>query len=419
MNKHILHYSKISFFIFVFVILTLGSCGRRGGGNGQLVGVKDRPKWKGVNPYGMVYIKSGNFTAGPGDEDISNSFISRPKSVSVNGFYMDETEVSNNEYRQFTNWVADSIAHILLGDVYENDRGEEVIDWDFDVDWEDESLDEMYYQGEDMIQGKRELNKEALLYKYDYYDLKSAATDRTNSPRGSFIVEKEVKIWPDEFCWIRDFSYSYNEPMTMAYFSHPAYDDYPVVGINWEQASAFCQWRTDLWNSNEDVKLFESFQLPTEHEWEYAARGGHQLTPYPWGGPGLRNAKGCPMANFKPGRGNYAEDGGQYTVKVDAYDPNDYGLFNMAGNVSEWTSSSFHENAYSFVHDLNPDLKYNASEDDPEALKRKVIRGGSWKDIGYFLRSGVRDWEYQDSARSFIGFRCTLPFIGRSIDDFN
>lgn len=124
------------------------------------------------------------------------------------------------------------------------------------------------------------------------------------------------------------------------------------------------------------------------------------------------------MANFKPGRGNYPEDGGFYTVKADAYFPNDYGLYNMSGNVAEWTSSAFHENSYSFIHDLNPDFRYDASDDDPEAQKRKVIRGGSWKDIAFFMQTGTRHWEFQDTTKSYIGFRCALTFLGRSINDF-
>ena len=90
----------------------------------------------------------------------------------------------------------------------------------------------------------------------------------------------------------------------------------------------------------------------------------------------------------------------------------------MAGNVAEWTSSSFHENSYSFLHDLNPDLRYDATEDDAEAQKRKVIRGGSWKDIAFFLQTGTRHWEYQDTTKSYVGFRCALTFLGRSINDF-
>ena len=158
--------------------------------------------------------------------------------------------------------------------------------------------------------------------------------------------------------------------------------------------------------------------MPSEAEWEYAARGGRKLAPYPWGGYYVRNAKGCLLANFKPGRGDYTDDGGMYTVKADAYFPNDYGLYCMAGNVSEWTSSAFVENAYGLEHDLNPDVKYDAKDTDPEVMKRKVIRGGSWKDISYYLQTGTRHWEFQDSAKSYIGFRNVLTFLGRSINDF-
>jgi gliding motility-associated lipoprotein GldK len=148
--------------------------------------------------------------------------------------------------------------------------------------------------------------------------------------------------------------------------------------------------------------------LPTEAQWEYAARGGRSQVPYPWGGPYLRNKKGCLLANFKPGRGNYPEDGGLYTVRADAYWPNDFGLYNMAGNVAEWTSSLYYEGAYNFQHDMNPDIRYNAQESDPPRMKRKVVRGGSWKDIGYFLQNSTRAYEYQDTAKSYIGFRCVI-----------
>jgi len=127
--------------------------------------------------------------------------------------------------------------------------------------------------------------------------------------------------------WIRDFSYSYNEPMTKRYFSHPATGNYPVVGVNWMQATAFCQWRTHFLNAFLESKKRHrksDFRLPTEAEWEYAARGGvHNRCTL--GNYYLRNKKGCLLANFKPGRGNYPEDGGFYTVRADAYWPNDFG----------------------------------------------------------------------------------------------
>ena len=145
-----------------------------------------------------------------------------------------------------------------------------------------------------------------------------------------------------------------------------------------------------------------------EAQWEYAARGGRSQAPYPWGGPYLRNKKGCLLANFKPGRGNYPEDGGFYTVRADAYWPNDFGLYNMAGNVAEWTSSLYYEGGYNFQHDMNPDIRYNATASDFPRMKRKVIRGGSWKDVGYFLQTSTRNYEYQDTAKAYIGFRCVI-----------
>jgi sulfatase modifying factor 1 len=399
----------------------ISSCGTKQ--SGQLTGVIERPAWKGINPYGMVYIPSGTLHIGPSDQDITNTFVQRPKSISIQGFYMDDTEITNNEYRQFVYWVKDSLAHVYL-DHYITDEvtGDERIDWEFEIDATDESLQDLYYQGDDRFAGRQELDVSKMQFEYEWYDWQRAAHDRGKSPRTAFIKRKTIGIYPDTLAWIRDYAYSYNEPMTRNYFWHPAFDDYPVVGIDWHMATAFCHWRTKLWDTyqsiREDGVNSEDFRLPTEHEWEYASRGGHDLAPFPWGGYYLRNAKGCLLANFKPGRGNYPEDGGQYTVKADAYFPNDYGLYNMSGNVSEWTSTAYYENAYAFIHDLNPDIRYDAEDDDPEAFKRKVIRGGSWKDIGYFLQTGTRHWDYQDTTKSYIGFRCALTFLGRSVNYF-
>ena len=400
----------------VAIAIVFTSCGTRQ--TGQLIGVFDRPTWKGINPYGMVYIPSGTLHIGPSDQDVNNTFVQRSKSISIQGFYMDDTEITNNEYRQYVYWVRDSLAHSSLDHFLEDEDGNEVIDWEYEIDWTDETLDELYYQGDEKFAGKKELNISKLEYEYQWYDWQAAAHDKTGS-RTKHIKKETTIVYPDTLCWVRDFAYSYNEPMTRNYFWHPAFDDYPVVGIDWKKANAFCFWRTKLWNSfSANGVNSEDFRLPFEHEWEYAARGGRELAPYPWGGYYVRNAKGCLLANFKPGRGNYPEDGGMYTVKADAYFPNDYGLYNMAGNVAEWTSSSFHENAYSFLHDLNPDMRYDAKDDDPDAFKRKVIRGGSWKDIAYFMHTGTRHWEFQDTTKSYIGFRCALTFLGRSINDF-
>ncbi len=402
-------------------LILLSSCGVTE--EGQLTGVEDRPSWTGLNPYGMVYVPSGTGHIGQSDQDIFHAYTQRPKAISIQGFFMDDTEITNNEYRQFVYWVRDSIAHAIMGDYIEvGDNGDEILDWEYELDYTGEDLAEMYYEGDNAFDGKKELNTEKLTYSYQWIDWKGAANrSKSGVTRTSLIqTEDDVEVYPDTLSWIRDFAYSYNEPFTRNYFWHPAFDDYPVVGVNWKQAKAFCHWRTKLWNKykGEDEPNTEEFRLPTEGEWEYAARGGRDLAPYPWGGYYVRNAKGCLLANFKPGRGNYPEDGGQYTVKADAYFPNDYGLYNMAGNVSEWTESAYVENAYRFQHDLNPDVKYDAKDSDPDVYKRKVIRGGSWKDISYYLQTGSRHWEYQDTSKSYIGFRCALTFLGRSINDF-
>jgi gliding motility-associated lipoprotein GldK len=401
------------------------SCGKLGKSkskglpnDGQLHGVSLGNAYSMPKPPGMVYVPQGTFHMGPSDEDISYSFTARNRQISINGFWMDATEITNNEYRQFVWSVRDSIAATILNYKKPGGDGVEIIDQKkaATIKWNDpkilEQLNAMIVTPDNRILGKKELDADKLVYRSETFDYKEASKrENAGKPRSQFIVKKDIKIYPDTLVWIRDFSYSYNEPMSKRYFSHPSFGNYPVVGVSWKQATAFCEWRTNYLNSFLESKkrIAESdFRLPTEAEWEYAARGGRSQAPYPWGGYYLRNKKGCLLANFKPGRGNYPEDGGFYTVRADAYWPNDFGLYNMSGNVAEWTSSLYYEGAYNFQHDMNPDIRWNAKDSDPPRMKRKVIRGGSWKDVGYFLQTGARNYEYQDTSKSYIGFRCVI-----------
>ncbi len=417
------------FYLVAFIAITTlsTSCKKSGsksgsGGyavdKGQLIGVAPGSKWSLPKPPGMVYIPPGTFHMGSSDEDLSYALTARNKSVSINGFWMDATEITNNEYRQFTNWVRDSIAAKLMGYIKAGNDGNEYIDWKKAnaIKWGDkatmEKVDAIIVTPDNRLFGKKELDANKIVYQSEIFDYKAAAQNRDVSiPRSKFIIKKAIPVYPDSLCWVRDFAYSYNEPMAKKYFSHPAFGNYPVVGVSWKQATAFCEWRTHYLNAylESKKKTAESdFRLPTEAEWEYAARGGRSQADYPWGGYYLRNKKGCLLANFKPGRGNYPEDGGFYTVRADAYWPNDFGLYNMSGNVAEWTSSLYYEGAYNFQHDMNPDIRYDAKETDKPRDKRKVLRGGSWKDVGYFLRTGSRSYEYQDTTKSYIGFRCVV-----------
>ncbi len=417
------------FYLLAFVAMgsSVTSCkmlsGKKRSGSipndGQLYGVAPSAKWDMKKPVGMVYVPQGTFHMGPSDEDINYAFTARNKQVSISGFWMDATEITNNEYRQFTGWVRDSIAAKLMGYVKQDPAsGEERIDWAKakTIKWGDkatiEKIDAIILTPDNRIFGRKEIDAKKIVYQSEVFDYKAAANNRdVTIPRSAFILKQQIPVYPDSLCWVRDFAYSYNEPMAKKYFAHPAYGNYPVVGVNWKQATAFCEWRTIALNSYLESKKKSSetdFRLPTEAQWEYAARGGRSQAPFPWGGPYLRNKKGCLLANFKPGRGNYPEDGGFYTVRADAYWPNDFGLYNMAGNVAEWTSSLYYEGGYNFQHDMNPDIRWTAKDSDPPRMKRKVLRGGSWKDVGFFLQTSTRNYEYQDTSKSYIGFRCVI-----------
>ena len=424
------------------IVGLLSSCGQSG--NGELVGVQKRDAWNPTDPYGMVFIPQGSFVMGPSDQDVPFANVSAAKRVSVGAFYMDETEITNNEYRQFTNYVRDSLAHLILGeagieghlieeDQFGNFLDQPRINWKTKIRWNDQEVreileDDMYVSSRERFNSQREFDTRKFIYKYQNLDLQDAAIkeNRENDATGGrdrseFLSTEELAVYPDTLVWMHDYAYSFNEPYTKNYYSHSAFDDYPVVGITWKQAVAFTKWRTLMINKFRKASkqpMLPDFRLPTESEWEYASRGGLDLSPYPWGGPYTRNNKGCFLANFKPLRGNYTADGGIKSIKVGSYNPNGFGLFDMAGNVSEWTSNAFDESAFSYSHDMNMDYHYNASEEDNQVLKRKVTRGGSWKDIAYFIQNSTRSFEYQDTAKSYIGFRCAIDFLGRDKKDF-
>ncbi len=442
-------------FLYTLVVLFMASCSNSG--NGELVGTRGKSKpFYQPDPYGMVFIPMGSYTMGAGDEDFTHSHMIQPKTISVSAFFMDETEITNDKYRQFVFWVRDSIARTILGDVNpeeflieENEKTGEIFDppflnWKTDIDWNSEdqdirdAIEEMYLPEHERFFRRKEIDTRKLMYEYYWVDLHAAAkkdfsedadyrnAGLANRPQGlrdrSVYVRKEtIAVYPDTLAWIHDYTYSFNDPLTEKYFWHSAYDNYPVVGVNWKQARAFCVWRTEFLNAHLRSKKggidLAEFRLPTEAEWEWAARGGYSLNPYPWGGPYTRNEKGCFLANFKPLRGNYIADGGLRTVIAAHYPPNDWGLYDMSGNVAEWTNSAFDPSTYNFTWDMNPNYTYNAKEDDPPVMKRKVIRGGSWKDIAYYLQVTTRAYEYQDTSKSYIGFRCIQPYLGRNKGD--
>ncbi|GAA0740213.1 MULTISPECIES: gliding motility lipoprotein GldK [Flavobacteriaceae] len=444
------------FALLTAVLALLVSCGS--GDRGELVGVKGK-KWHPEKPYGMTLVPGGAFIMGKSDDDLAGVQDAPTRTATVRAFYMDETEITNSEYRQFVNWVRDSIIRTNLAIIaddfgltpddggtgefafkdadttnmsvyekymidnysglgptgYEGRKLNHDVDLIFDTseypdEYYAEVMDTMYLPIEESYNGQRTWDVKKFKFQYTYMDIKKAAKNK-NLRRKDVLITEEVEVYPDTTAWIRDFAYSYNEPMHNDYFWHDAYGDYPVVGVSWKQANAFCQWRTLNKNGYQKSKgkaFVNSFRLPSEAEWEYAARGGLQGATFPWGGPYTKNDRGCFMANFKPLRGDYAADQALYTVEADAYEPNDYNLYNMAGNVSEWVYGSYDPGSYEYSSTINP----NVNDPDNE---RKVVRGGSWKDVAYFLQVSSRDYEYADSARSYIGFRTVQDYMGTEV----
>ena len=445
--------------ILILLISLAYGCGSGGNSKGDLVGVETKSKWNSETPTGMVLVPGGTFTMGKQDEDPIGALNTPARTSTVRPFYMDETEITNSEYKQFVFWVRDSIVRTKLalmaefssdpatgpladyqfqdttdngnmyvkymmtnygslGDVNSPTLGR-FLNWEEDLvyDINDlpsveyvEVLDSMWLPLEESFDGKRMMDVRKFKYEYSWLDQEAAA--RQGTTRKDQIIREVIEVYPDTTVWVKDFAYSYNDPMHQDYFWHQAYGDYPVVGVSWHQSKAFASWRTkvknDYLSSRKNGVRVPHFRLPSEAEWEYAARGGLEYGKYPWGGPYTTSDRGCFLANFKPARGDYAVDGALYTMEAKSYNRNGYGLYNMAGNVSEWTGTAYNEASYYFGSTMNPNVEDRLNH-------RKVIRGGSWKDVAYFLEVSSRAYEYADTARSFIGFRTVQDYLGTDL----
>ncbi len=331
----------------------------------------------------LVFIQGGRTTLGSYEEDILNSRDNLERTVTVASFYMDETEVAN-------------------------------------IHW----LEYLYYV---QLDSSREFYESAL---------------------------------PDTTVWARELAF--NDPYVEHYLRYPGFRYHPVVGVTWVQANDYTKWRTAVVNQKlaeenglEDIPetsggripletgvVLPDYRLPTEAEWEYAAQAliGTQWLDenqthkrlYPWDGHSLRNPYGKQMgyflANFKRGRGDYAgiagklNDGAMITAYIYEYPPNDFGLYNMAGNVNEWVQDVYRPLSFQDFEDLNPvrrndyqDAEENYDTENYNSLvsdRVRVFKGGSWKDVAYWLSPGTRRYLEEDSATATVGFRCAMISAG-------
>jgi gliding motility-associated lipoprotein GldJ len=291
---------------------------------------------------------------------------------------------------------------------------------------------------------------------------------------------------PDTTVWARETAF--NDSYVSNYLRYPGFRFFPVVGVSWVQAQEFCKWRTyaaneylfeqakkkdkdgalNEYKSSEDVPLesgvvMPDYRLPTEAEWEYAAKGmiGTQYEDenqsngrvYPWDGHATRNPYGKQMgfflANFKRGRGDYAgiagkqNDAALITEWIYQYPPNDFGLYNMGGNVAEWVEDVYRPLAYEDVSDLNPvrrigldetrlrpspnrsvfgdsAIHYQLGDKVKNSLiddDSRVYKGGSWRDVAYFLSPGTRRYLDKKQSRDYIGFRCAMIMAGEKVGE--
>lgn len=197
-----------------------------------------------------------------------------------------------------------------------------------------------------------------------------------------FIIAK-----PDQSQWTKMFGASC-KPMEENYFSHEAYNKYPVCNVSRQAVELYCKWLTQELVKVVDPKkreIYNDIRIPGRVEWVFAASNGGKILPYPWGGPFLRNHEGCYLANFKPLPNSYYEDGGYFTVKVDSYLSNEFGLFNMSGNVSE--------------------MVYNAAN----SRKEPGTAGGGWMNNEDELKIlGADPYEGIIEAHPNIGFRVLM-----------
>lgn len=331
----------------------------------------------------LVFIEGGRTVLGSYEEDLLKRQDNLERTVTVASFYMDETEIANVHWIEYLFYVR-------------RDSSEE------------------YYQA----------------------------------------------ALPDSLVWQSELAY--NDPYVDHYLRYPGFRYFPVVGVTWLQANDFAEWRTNVVNKKlaedagveipeggyegriplESGVVLPNYRLPSESEWEYSAQAliGNQWLDenqthkrlYPWDGHALRNPYGNQMgmflANFKRGRGDYAgiagklNDGAMITDYIYNYPPNDFGLYNMAGNVNEWVYDVYRPTSFQIMDDLNP-LRRDGTLDDESGYDTKgfqsliddhtrVYKGGSWKDVAYWMSPGTRRYLAEDSCTATIGFRCAMIRAG-------
>ena len=283
------------------------------------------------------------------------------KKSTVNSFYLSQKEVTNLDYREFLQYAVLDAA-----------------------------------EREEFTEQMRNFRKNDPGQVYTHWQTLFAKADAQG-------------LMPDTACWSTNFVYAYNKPLERTYLWHPAFNSYPVVGVSWSQANAYCEWLTALVNDARQAKGLDAqppFRLPTEEEWEYAASGGQDFNKtnypvYPWEGSRVWDDKGMFLANIKADHRNYIGDNFEYTAPVASYAPGNFGLYDMAGNVSEWTQNSFEVRTFSEDSPIQVAPQQGATS----GIAYRVVKGGSWADYRYAAEIGSRCRMDESAGHARVGFR--------------
>lgn len=377
------------------------------------------------------FMQGGTFVQGDFEgEDSVN--IKMSKRVSIQSVIIGKYEISNKDYREFVNYVFDSLARIEMGYINFLSNGVEKIDWSKKIDFKSmptmEKLSQLLLPPDERLAGKPEFDTRKFIYK---------------TTKGESIA-----VYPDTLCWIKDFEYSYNEPFVKRYYSHPAFADFPVVGITQAQALAYCDWKSAMWNAADKANEY-TFSLPTVAEWEYASKANSEYitlfnvreeTDLAASENLVSNVSENKSTNgYKMNFGavidkgffvkKHDDDGAFYTAPCKSYKPNSFGIYNLSGNVAEWTlhNGSFNVDANA----MNAEIRYSVlkeyqkrNQSSPLAGKtdleiddyfktKIVVKGGSWNSTPFYLQPGVNEYMNADEAHCYVGFRVVLRVMSK------
>lgn len=299
----------------------------------------------------MLQVPGGSYIIGLTAVDELGIQVQGRKRITINPFLVDKYEVTNQQYRSFLYAM-----NALPRPVPLNPSDPQGINYGSQIEWQ-------------------ELLERAGLSDY---------ANHVNPPE----LNGPEDLMPADTQWTK---YGLDDIIPWeTYFYDPYYNDYPIVCVNYYQAKLFAAW--------------SGKRLLTESEWEFSARSSVSGRVFPWDGLDVQTKTGKFRANFKQGRGVYDEDGYAIMGPVNAYLPNDFGLYNTAGNVSEWVLDSWNP-SYVVLQNVGTSNFVSPSYTNDQE-PRKIHRGGSWQSTKFYIGVGVRNFQDKNTGTPFVGFRC-------------